>query len=72
MGFGTLARELGADPSRLLARFGITPAAEHEVDASIGFEPFVRLLEASAAQQVVPALVRSDPRQCSTEPRAGR
>jgi len=49
-GFGALVRELGADPARLQARFGITPAAEHEEDAFIAFEPFVRLLEASAEE----------------------
>lgn len=47
-GFGALVRQLGADPARLQARFGITPAAEHEEDAFIGFESFVRLLEAAA------------------------
>ena len=47
-GFGALVRELGADPARLQTRFGITPAAEHEEDAFIAFEPFVRMLEAAA------------------------
>jgi AraC-like DNA-binding protein len=49
-GFGTLVRELGADPARLQARFGITPAAEHEEDTFVPFEPFVRMLEASATE----------------------
>lgn len=47
-GFGTLVRELGGDPARLQGRFGITPAAEHEEDAFIEFEPFVRMLYAAA------------------------
>jgi AraC-like DNA-binding protein len=49
-GYGALVRELGADPARLQRRFGITPAAEHEEDAFIPFEPFVRMLEASAEE----------------------
>lgn len=49
-GFGNLVRELGGDPARLQARFGIAPASEHEEDAFIAFEPFVRLLEASAEE----------------------
>jgi AraC-like DNA-binding protein len=49
-GFGTLVRDLGGNPARLQARFGITPAAEHEEDAFIAFEPFVRMLEAAAEE----------------------
>lgn len=47
-GFGALVRELGGDPAQLQERFGIAPGAEHEEDAFIAFEPFVRMLEASA------------------------
>ncbi|WP_183092360.1 AraC family transcriptional regulator [Nocardioides stalactiti] len=49
-GFGTLVRELGGDPARLQSRFGIAPAAEQEEDAFVAFEPFVRMLEASAEE----------------------
>jgi AraC-like DNA-binding protein len=49
-GFGSLVRELGADPAQLQARFGIAPAAEHEEDTFVPFEPFVRMLEASATE----------------------
>lgn len=53
-GFGDLARELGGDPERLQARFGITPAAEFEEDAFVPFEAFVRMLEASATELACP------------------
>jgi len=49
-GFGTLVRDLGGDPARLQKRFGITPAAEHEEDAFVGFEPFVRMLDTAAEE----------------------
>lgn len=49
-GFGTLVRELGADPEQLQQRFGITPGVEHEEDAFVPFGPFVRMLDASATE----------------------
>ena len=49
-GFGALVHELGADPARMQARFGITLGAEHEEDAFIPFQPFVRMLEAAAEE----------------------
>jgi AraC-like DNA-binding protein len=42
--------ELGADPARMQARFGITPGVEHEEDAFIPFQPFVRMLDAAAEE----------------------
>jgi AraC-like DNA-binding protein len=49
-GFGTLVRELGADPAVLQKRFDITPGVEHEEDAFIPFDAFVRMLETSATE----------------------
>jgi AraC-like DNA-binding protein len=47
-GYSDLVRELGADPRRFLSRFHIAPGVEHEEDAFISFEAFVRMLEATA------------------------
>jgi AraC-like DNA-binding protein len=47
-GYGDLIRELGADPAPFLSRFGIPSGVERQEDAFISFEPFVRMLEASA------------------------
>jgi AraC-like DNA-binding protein len=49
-GYGDLVRELGADPAPFLARFHIPPGIEDQEDAFVSFEPFVRMLEASAAE----------------------
>ena len=47
-GYVDLVRELGGDPEPLLARFHIPPGIEHQDDAFVPFDAFVRLLEASA------------------------
>lgn len=47
-GYDDLVRELGGDPRRLRARFHIPAGVEHEDDAFVVLESFVRMLEASA------------------------
>lgn len=47
-GYSDLIRELGADPKPYLKRFGIPPGIEHQEDAFISLDAFVRMLEASA------------------------
>lgn len=47
-GYGDLMRELGADPRPYLKRFEIRPGIEHQEDAFISLDGFVRMLEASA------------------------
>ena len=49
-GYGDLMRELGADPRPFLKRFGIRPGIEHQEDAFVSLDAFVRMLEASAAE----------------------
>lgn len=48
-GYSDLVDELGRDPGPFLTRFHIPPGIEYEDDAFVSFEPFVSLLEASAA-----------------------
>lgn len=48
-GYSELISELGGDPGILLSRFHIPTGIEYEDDAFVSLEPFVRLLEASAA-----------------------
>ena len=48
-GYGDLVRELGGDPEAYLSRFHIPAGVEHQEDAFISFEAFIRMLEASAA-----------------------
>jgi AraC-like DNA-binding protein len=47
-GYGDLVRELGGDPESFLSRFGIPSGIEHEEDAFISFDAYVRMLEISA------------------------
>ena len=47
-GYPELVRELGGDPAALLSRFHIPSGAEHQQDAFMSFEAFIRMLEASA------------------------
>jgi AraC-like DNA-binding protein len=47
-GYTDLMRELGADPKPFLKRFEIAPGVEHQEDAFIPLDPFVRMLDASA------------------------
>ncbi|HZE15259.1 MAG TPA: AraC family transcriptional regulator, partial [Mycobacterium sp.] len=47
-GYPELVRELGGDPEAFLSRFHIPSGAEHQEDAFLSFEAFIRLLEASA------------------------
>jgi AraC-like DNA-binding protein len=47
-GYHELVRELGGDPRSFLSRFRIPPGVEHEDDAFIAFDAYVRMLEASA------------------------
>ncbi len=47
-GYRDLMRELGGDPDAYLSRFGIPRDIERREDAFIGFEAYLRLLEASA------------------------
>src|SRR5690349_10238682 len=49
-GYGDLMRELGADPQPFLKRFGIQPGIEHQEEAFISLDAFVRMLEASSAE----------------------
>jgi AraC-like DNA-binding protein len=49
-GYGDLMRELGADPRPFLKRFEIPPGIEHQEDAFVSLDGFVRMLEASAAE----------------------
>ncbi|MGB9302965.1 MAG: AraC family transcriptional regulator [Mycobacterium sp.] len=49
-GYGDLMRELGADPGPFLKRFGIRPGIEHQEDAFMSLDAFVRMLDASAAE----------------------
>ena len=47
-GYPELARELGGDPEAFLSRFHIPSGAEHQEDAFMSFDAFIRMLEASA------------------------
>ncbi len=47
-GYTDLMRELGADPRPFLKRFEIRPGIEHQDEAFMSLEAFVRMLEASA------------------------
>lgn len=47
-GYPELVRELGGDPTALMARFHLTPGVEHQEDAFIPFEATALLLDASA------------------------
>jgi AraC-like DNA-binding protein len=49
-GYGDLVRELGADPRPFLNRFEIPPGIEHQDDALVSLDAFVRMLEASSAE----------------------
>ena len=49
-GYDDLVHELGGDPRTLLSRFHITPGVEHQDDAFVSLEAFVRLLEATASE----------------------
>jgi AraC-like DNA-binding protein len=49
-GYGDLMRELGADPRPFLKRFEIPPGIEHQEDAFISLDAFIRMLETSAAE----------------------
>ncbi len=53
-GYGDLLGELGADPQPFLKRFEIPPGIEHEEDAFVSLDAFVRLLEASSAELECP------------------
>jgi AraC-like DNA-binding protein len=48
-GYGDLMRELGADPQPFLKRFEIPPGIEHQEDAFVSLDAFVRMLDASSA-----------------------
>ncbi|HYJ56359.1 MAG TPA: AraC family transcriptional regulator [Mycobacterium sp.] len=47
-GYSDLVRELGGDPQVFRSRFHIPAGVEHEEDAFVSFESFVRMLEATA------------------------
>jgi AraC-like DNA-binding protein len=47
-GYPELVRELGGDPEAFLSRFHIPSGAEHQEDAFMSFDAFIRMLEASA------------------------
>ena len=47
-GYRELVLELGGDPQRFLARFGIPPGVEDQEDAFISIDAYVRILQASA------------------------
>ncbi len=49
-GYVDLVRELGGEPEDLLARFHIPSGVEHQDDAFVSVDGFVRLLEATAAE----------------------
>ena len=49
-GYGDLMRELGVDPQPFLKRFEIQPGIEHQEDAFISLDAFVRMLDASSAE----------------------
>ena len=49
-GLSDLVRELGADPEDLQVRSGIRPGAEHDDDAFVTTEAFVRMLETAAVE----------------------
>jgi AraC-like DNA-binding protein len=49
-GYCDLMRELGADPQPFLKRFDIQPGIEHQEEAFISLDAFVRMLEASSAE----------------------
>jgi AraC-like DNA-binding protein len=53
-GYADLMRELGADPQPFLKRFNIPPGVEHQEDAFVSLDPFVRMLDASAAELECP------------------
>lgn len=55
-GYADLMRELGADPQPFLKRFQIPPGIEHQEDAFMSLEGFVRLLEASSVELDCPDL----------------
>jgi AraC-like DNA-binding protein len=47
-GYPELVRELGGDPEAFWSRFHIPSGAEHQEDAFMSFDAFIRMLEASA------------------------
>ncbi len=49
-GYSDLIRELGGAPEPLMSRFHIPVGVEYEDDAFVSLEPFLRLLETSAAE----------------------
>jgi AraC-like DNA-binding protein len=53
-GYSDLMRELGADPRPFLKRFEIRPGIEHEEDAFVSLDRFVRMLDVSAAELECP------------------
>jgi AraC-like DNA-binding protein len=53
-GYSDLMRELGADPRPFLKRFEIPPGIEHEEDAFVSLDRFVRMLDVSAAELECP------------------
>jgi hypothetical protein len=49
-GYADLVRELGGDPTSMLARFDITAGIEHREGTFVRLDSFVRMLEASAVE----------------------
>ncbi|TPG32906.1 AraC family transcriptional regulator [Mycolicibacterium hodleri] len=49
-GYGDLMQKLGADPEPFLKRFDIPQGIEHQDDAFVSLDAFVRMLEASCAE----------------------
>lgn len=47
-GYQDLVRELGADPAPFFARFHVQGGVENEEDVFVAFDPFVRMLQATA------------------------
>lgn len=55
-GYADVVRELGADPRLLFARFHLPWGIEHEDDAFVPLEAFLRMLEATATELDCPDL----------------
>jgi AraC-like DNA-binding protein len=53
-GYQDLVRELGADPALFLARFHIRDGIENEEDAFLSFDPFLRMVQATAEELECP------------------